>query len=184
MMKKLISAAVERGAESLHIKAGDVFRARIHGDLVRLSDEPFTPVDTRRIAMDLLPTDALRERIDEIYDYDFVRLDEGDPLAMPYLIQANYFEDGYVYLLNARPGRYAAVAASSRTKGGATSEFIAYFPAEAIEQTIVELEPGRVALVCSPLVLKMLTFKRGCFAWRIPINCLRRSTLGSSTSGT
>ncbi len=77
MMKKLISAAVERGAGSLHIKAGDVFRARIHGDLVKLSDEPFTPVDTRSIAMDLLPTDALRERIDEIMDYDFAWELEG-----------------------------------------------------------------------------------------------------------
>lgn len=77
----------------------------------------------------------------------FVRLDDGDPLARPYVIQANYFEDGYVYLLNARPGRYAAVAASNRRKAGTPSEYIVYFPAQAIEQTIVELEPGRVAFM-------------------------------------
>ena len=34
-MEKIIKAAVERGASDLHIKAGDVFRARINGKLVR-----------------------------------------------------------------------------------------------------------------------------------------------------
>ena len=34
-MEKIIKAAVERGASDLHIKAGDVFRARINGRLVR-----------------------------------------------------------------------------------------------------------------------------------------------------
>ena len=33
-MEKIIKAAVERGASDLHIKAGDVFRARINGKLV------------------------------------------------------------------------------------------------------------------------------------------------------
>ena len=32
MMEKVIKAAVDRGASDLHIKAGDVFRARINGD--------------------------------------------------------------------------------------------------------------------------------------------------------
>ena len=34
VMEKIIKAAVERGASDLHIKAGDVFRARINGKLV------------------------------------------------------------------------------------------------------------------------------------------------------
>jgi Tfp pilus assembly pilus retraction ATPase PilT len=33
-MEKIIKAAVDRGASDLHIKAGDVFRARIDGKLV------------------------------------------------------------------------------------------------------------------------------------------------------
>ena len=37
MMEKIIKAAVDRGASDLHIKAGDVFRARIHGELVALT---------------------------------------------------------------------------------------------------------------------------------------------------
>ncbi len=66
----LLRAAVESGAQSLLIKAGDVFRARVHGRMVRLSETPFTPEDTRRIALQILPEEH-RERIDQITDYDF-----------------------------------------------------------------------------------------------------------------
>jgi twitching motility protein PilT len=38
MMEKIIKAAVDRGASDLHIKAGDVFRARVHGELVPLTN--------------------------------------------------------------------------------------------------------------------------------------------------
>jgi twitching motility protein PilT len=71
MMEKLIRAAVDRGSESLHIKAGDVFRARIKGELVRLSEEPFTNEEIRGIAIDLLPDESLRESVDGLTDYDF-----------------------------------------------------------------------------------------------------------------
>ncbi len=42
-----IKAAVERGASDLHIKAGDVFRARIDGKLVPLTKQRLTPEQTR-----------------------------------------------------------------------------------------------------------------------------------------
>ncbi len=70
-MEQLLEAAVESGAQSLLIKAGDVFRARIDGDLVKLSEKPFTPEDTRRIALQLLPDEKSRDRIDELTDRDF-----------------------------------------------------------------------------------------------------------------
>ena len=38
-MEKILRAAVERGASDLHIKAGDVFRARIDGRLVALTKQ-------------------------------------------------------------------------------------------------------------------------------------------------
>jgi twitching motility protein PilT len=70
MMEKLVRAAVDRGGESLHIKAGDVFRARIKGDLVKLSEDPFSDEEIRAIALTLLP-EGLKERIDDLTDYDF-----------------------------------------------------------------------------------------------------------------
>ncbi len=71
MMETLIRAGVDKGASTLHIKAGDVFRARIKADLVKLSEEPFTEEEVRSIALTLLPDQALKDRIDEITDYDF-----------------------------------------------------------------------------------------------------------------
>ena len=71
MMENLIRAAVDRGASTLHIKAGDVFRARIKADLVKLSEEPFTNEEVHDLTLTLLPDQALRDRIDEITDHDF-----------------------------------------------------------------------------------------------------------------
>jgi twitching motility protein PilT len=69
-MERIIKAAVERGASDLHIKAGDVFRARIDGKLVALTKQALTPEQTRSIAMRLIPTDEDRARLDNLQDYD------------------------------------------------------------------------------------------------------------------
>ena len=69
-MQRLVKAAVDRGASVLHIKSGDVFRARIDGKVVKLSSQVFTPDETRKIALQLIPTERDRERIDHITDYD------------------------------------------------------------------------------------------------------------------
>jgi twitching motility protein PilT len=69
-MEKIIKAAVERGASDLHIKAGDVFRARINGKLVPLTKQRLTPEQTKTIALKLLSSDADRARINELRDFD------------------------------------------------------------------------------------------------------------------
>ena len=69
-MEKIIQAAVERGASDLHIKAGDVFRARIDGKLVALTKQPLTPEQTRAIALRLISNEKVREKIDSLLDYD------------------------------------------------------------------------------------------------------------------
>src|SRR2546429_4538576 len=42
-IEQIIKAAIDRGASDLHIKAGDVFRARIDGKLVALTKHRLTP---------------------------------------------------------------------------------------------------------------------------------------------
>ncbi|HKG95227.1 MAG TPA: PilT/PilU family type 4a pilus ATPase [Gemmatimonadaceae bacterium] len=69
-MEKIIKAAVDRGASDLHIKAGDVFRARIDGRLVALTKQALTPEQTKAIALRLIPNEEDRARIDKITDYD------------------------------------------------------------------------------------------------------------------
>src|SRR5436190_370628 len=69
-MEKIIKAAVDRGASDLHIKAGDVFRARIDGKLVPLTKQRLTPDQTKAIAQRLIANDEDRGRIDKLRDYD------------------------------------------------------------------------------------------------------------------
>jgi twitching motility protein PilT len=69
-MEKIIEAAIERGASDIHIKAGDVFRARINGQLIPLTKQRLTPEQTRSIALKLIPHEHDRERIDTLQDYD------------------------------------------------------------------------------------------------------------------
>src|SRR5438552_16367088 len=69
-IEQIIKAAVDRGASDLHIKAGDVFRARIDGKLVPFTKQRLTPEQTRAIAQHLIANDEDRVRLDKLRDYD------------------------------------------------------------------------------------------------------------------
>ncbi len=69
-MEKIIKAALARGASDLHIKAGDVFRARINGVLQPLTKQRLTPEQTKAIALKLIAVEADRAAINDIQDYD------------------------------------------------------------------------------------------------------------------
>ncbi|MDB4906492.1 MAG: twitching motility protein [Gemmatimonadetes bacterium] len=69
-MEKIIKAAVDRGASDMHIKAGDVFRARIHGKLVPLTKQVLTPEQTRAIALHLMSNEDDKAILDKLKDYD------------------------------------------------------------------------------------------------------------------
>jgi twitching motility protein PilT len=69
-MENIIRAAVERGASDLHIKAGDVIRARIDGKLQPLTKQRMTPEQTKAIALRLIPSEEDRRNIDRLRDYD------------------------------------------------------------------------------------------------------------------
>lgn len=69
-IERIIKAAVERGASDVHIKAGDVVRARIDGRLVVLTKQALTAEQTRAIALHLMSNDADRNTIDTLRDYD------------------------------------------------------------------------------------------------------------------
>ena len=69
-IERIIKAAVERGASDVHIKAGDVVRARIDGRLVVLTKQALTAEQTRAIALHLMSSDADRATIDTLRDFD------------------------------------------------------------------------------------------------------------------
>ena len=69
-VETIIKAAVARGASDLHVKSGDVFRARINGQLIPFTKQRLTPDQTRAIASFLIPHERDRARLDDITDYD------------------------------------------------------------------------------------------------------------------
>jgi len=69
-IERIIKAAVERGASDVHIKAGDVVRARIDGRLTVLTKQALTAEQTRAIALHLMSSDADRATIDTLRDFD------------------------------------------------------------------------------------------------------------------
>lgn len=76
-MNQIIKAAVDRGASDLHIKAGDAFRARVHGKLVPLTKQGLTPEQTKQIALHLIGNEEDKARIDRMTDYDCSWFAEG-----------------------------------------------------------------------------------------------------------
>lgn len=69
-MTEIFKAAIERGASDIHIKAGDVIRARVHGRLIPLTQQRLSQEQVQALAMKLMPNDTDRERIDDLTDYD------------------------------------------------------------------------------------------------------------------
>ncbi len=69
-MTDIFKAAIEKGASDIHMKSGDVVRARIHGTLFPLTDQKLTHEQVRQIALKLIPHERDRQRIDELLDYD------------------------------------------------------------------------------------------------------------------
>lgn len=69
-MTEVFKAAIEKGASDIHMKSGDVVRARIHGTLYPLTEQKLTHEQVRQIGLKLIPHERDRQRIDEILDYD------------------------------------------------------------------------------------------------------------------
>ncbi len=69
-MNEIFKRAIEEGASDRHIKAGDIVRARITGELVPLTDQKISNAQVRQLALKLIPLEKDRERIDELMDYD------------------------------------------------------------------------------------------------------------------
>jgi hypothetical protein len=73
----------------------------------------------------------------------FVRVEgDGDPIRAEPVIDSNHESGGLVYLLDAEPGTYAAVASTEKHDG---RTYLNYFPAELIRKTLTKVEAGGFA---------------------------------------
>ncbi|MFO8174565.1 MAG: type IV pilus twitching motility protein PilT [Gemmatimonadota bacterium] len=69
-MIEIFKAAVERGASDIHIKSGDVIRARLHGKLVPMTQQKLSPDQVKGLAAKLIAREEDRRKIDDLLDYD------------------------------------------------------------------------------------------------------------------
>ena len=70
MLARVLKAAVLRGASDVHAKAGDVFRARVRGELVPLTKQRLTPAQTRALAATFAGMELEDPRLDRLRDFD------------------------------------------------------------------------------------------------------------------
>lgn len=86
------------------------------------------------------PNEASRRSATKIF---FVRVEgDGDPIQAAPLIDSNHESGSLVYLLDAEPGTYAAVASVEKHDG---RTLINYFPAGLIRKTLITVEAGKLA---------------------------------------
>ncbi|MGH7503491.1 MAG: type IV pilus twitching motility protein PilT [Longimicrobiales bacterium] len=69
-MIEIFKAAVQRGASDIHMKVGDFVRARVHGELVPLTQQRLATDQVRQICQQLITNVRDRDRFDELTDYD------------------------------------------------------------------------------------------------------------------
>ena len=69
-MVEIFRAAIQKGASDIHIKSGDMVRARIHGRLVPLTQQKLSGDQVKQLAMKLMPHEEDRAQIDHVLDYD------------------------------------------------------------------------------------------------------------------
>ncbi len=70
-MTEIFKAAIQRGASDIHIKSGDVVRARINGKLIPLTQQRLDASQVKGLARKLMPEDAPeRDNLESVYDYD------------------------------------------------------------------------------------------------------------------
>ncbi|MGD2123521.1 MAG: PilT/PilU family type 4a pilus ATPase [Gemmatimonadota bacterium] len=69
-MIEIFRAAIENGASDIHIKSGDMVRARVHGKLVPMTEQRVSQEQVKDLALKLIPREKDRERIDDLRDLD------------------------------------------------------------------------------------------------------------------
>jgi twitching motility protein PilT len=69
-MTEIFKKAIEMGASDIHVKSGDVIRARVHGRLIPVSQQRVSQEQVKALALKFIPHERDRLRIDELTDYD------------------------------------------------------------------------------------------------------------------
>jgi twitching motility protein PilT len=69
-LNQLLGKAVAAKASDVHLKVGQPPGARVRGDIVYFRADPLRPGDTEHLARHLVKDPGIRERLDELREYD------------------------------------------------------------------------------------------------------------------
>ena len=69
-MNQILEMGLKSGASDIHFKAGGPPALRINGVLTYLQTDALRPNDTRQIVLNLLGSNPMRDRVDQIQEYD------------------------------------------------------------------------------------------------------------------
>ena len=69
-MIEIFKAAIAKGASDIHIKSGDIIRARLHGKLVPMTQQRMSQDQVKELALKLINREEDRQKIDDLLDYD------------------------------------------------------------------------------------------------------------------
>ena len=107
---------------------------------------PPKPLDPQRAIIGIAvktraPLRIVVDKADQVY---FIKIHEaGDLYTRESFIRSTFGKDGQVYFLNAKPGRYAAVACYKR-KPLINFQALSFFSKELIRLTEVTVDPGTI----------------------------------------
>ena len=96
----------------------------------------------------------LSQKPDEVF---FVAMEDESALSQDHVFPSNFANGGRMYLLNARPGKYAAVATFRSQMN--TVGFTTYFSKELIEATRTDVRPGEAVFMGSYVVRMSIGLK-------------------------
>jgi hypothetical protein len=111
---------------------------------------PPKPADSQRAAIGIAvktrsPITTFTEKPEMVY---FIKVDNDEDLyTQGNFIRSNYAKHGQIYLLNAKPGHYAAVGCYIKKRVTMVTEYTTFFPKEIIKLTEVTVAPGTTAFM-------------------------------------
>jgi len=132
------------------------------------------------LAVSFGPLKAFSEKLNKKVSISvlFVKLEPSEYGNEPQMIASNYSENGRAYLINAKPGKYAAVALLARIKksgigigigGGGVTSFYSYndtskatfFSRQIVDRSTIEVKPGEFAFMGDFTVYKQPDITKG-----------------------
>ena len=141
------------------------FVCEMEGKIPKALSQP-ADSNSSLLAVSFGPLEEFSDFVDKLIYISvlFVKFDSSESSNEPQMIASNYSKNGRAYLINAEPGRYAAVALLIRLKESGMSIYVGtdgvsaftsysdssdavFFPQQIVDRSTIEVKPGEMAFM-------------------------------------